>query len=197
MKPETSAPSRPGPGLLAWTPWLAAVGLALLAGFLGQAYFAVRSQMAALREEAALADIEKQSFRQQMEAERILAAHRAGGPSAEALGQLRIVQLVGPTDTKTRGWAVVIWDAASQQGELAAFGLPTLPPDQRYRICIIDPQYADPVCVATFAAETPGGQARIRLTPARSIAKATRFVISTGGAASEPRTSDPVILSGD
>ena len=43
--------------LLAWLPWIAAGGFALLAGFLSQAYFAARSEILALREQGALAAI--------------------------------------------------------------------------------------------------------------------------------------------
>ena len=196
-QPESAAPARPAPGLLAWLPWLAAVGFAMAAGVLGQAYFAARSEMAALREQAALTEIEKQGLQQQLEAEGILAARRAQAGPAGISERLRIVQLVAPPGTQPTGQAVVVWDAAGQQGELAAFGLPALPADQRYRICIVDPQYADPICAATFTAETPSGRTRIRLTPARPIANAARFVVSTGSAASEPQASDTVILSGE
>jgi hypothetical protein len=66
--------------LLAWLPWIAAIGFALIAGFLGQAYFAARSEITALREQGALADVENQSLRQRMEAERILSAPHGRSP---------------------------------------------------------------------------------------------------------------------
>ncbi len=192
-EPERGSPVPPAPGLLAWLPWLAAVGLALLLGFIGQAYFAARSEMSAMRQQAALADIETQSLRQQLEAERILAAHRAERPAAEE--RLRIVQLFGTANTNAAGWAVVVWDIAGQKGELAACGLPALPPDQSYRLCIVATPNSEPDLAGTFTVGASAGGARVHLKPARPVADGARFVISIGRAGDAPHASDPVILS--
>jgi anti-sigma-K factor RskA len=54
-------------------PWAAAAGFALLAGWLGQMYFAGRTESALLRDQQALADLALKSAHNQIEAERILA----------------------------------------------------------------------------------------------------------------------------
>ena len=194
--PETNAPAAP---LLAWLPWIAAIGFALLLGFLGQAYFAARSEMTALREQAALADIEVQSLQQQLEAERILWArrmeqHLAGAGSPQEPAQLRVVPLYAGTGAQAPVRAVILWNAARQEGELAAFQLPALPPDQSYRVCITDPQYADPVSAGAFTVPAPAGDARVHLQPGRPVANAARFAISVGSPAGDPRPSDPIVL---
>ena len=98
--PAANGPGEAGGGtiplrLLAWLPWIAAGGFALLAGFLSQAYFAARSEMIALREQGALAALEGKGLQQRIEAERILSARRladlqAGLPDPGGPARLKI-----------------------------------------------------------------------------------------------------------
>lgn len=54
-------------------PWAIAAGFALIAGWLGQRYFATHSEATILRQQQALADLALQGIRQQLEAERLIA----------------------------------------------------------------------------------------------------------------------------
>jgi anti-sigma-K factor RskA len=187
--------------LLAWLPWIAAIGFALIAGFLGQAYFAARSEITALREQGALADVENQSLRQRMEAERILSARRTADRLAELrqpteLPQLRLVRLVAATDTKPPTQAIVIWDDRRQEGELAAFQLPPLASDRSYRIWIVDPQYPEPVSAGVFTGAQSTGEARVQLKPAKPVTNAARFVVSVELMGGAPDAPGPIVLSG-
>jgi hypothetical protein len=186
--------------LLAWLPWMTAAGFALLAGFLGQVYFAARSEVTTLREQAALAEIEGQTLRQRMEAERILSSRRTADLLVELrqqtdLARLRIVLLITASGATSPAQAVAIWDAQRQEGELAAFQLAPLAPDRSYRIWIIDPQYPDPVSAGAFTVAQSTGDARIRLKPEKPIATASRFAITAERTDGEPRTDGPFILS--
>ncbi len=197
--PATRPPDRPVAPLLAWLPWIAAVGFALLLGFLGQAYFSARAQMAALRVQAALADIECRSLRQQIEAERILSARRqelrlAGDRTPEELAQLRVVPLFAGTDARAPVRAVVVWDPARQEGELAAFLLPALPSGQCYRVDVTGPSSADPVAAGTFTVKAPEGDARMHLRPARPVADANRFTVSIAAPDTQPPAPVQVVF---
>ena len=198
-KEPATSPASPAPIAtpLAWLPWIAAVGLALLLGFLGQAYFAARSELTAMREQAALTDIENQTLKQRMEAERILLAHQMAGGSAGAadISQLQIVPLATPDGAKPIAAAFVIWDARRRQGELAVFQLPGLPRDQNYRVWISDPQNPEAVSAGMFTVPPTGGDARVSLRPAKPVAGAARFTIAVESVAGEPGQPGQVVLS--
>jgi hypothetical protein len=87
---------RPMPPLV---PWVAAACLALAAGQMARLYVAVRAENIALRDQAALADVERKSADNQLEAERILAAREladARAALAKANGQIK--ELTGQLD---------------------------------------------------------------------------------------------------
>lgn len=64
-------------GLRQLVPWAIAACFALIAGWLGQRYFATHSEATILRQQQALADLALQGIRQQLEAERLLARRQA------------------------------------------------------------------------------------------------------------------------
>ena len=190
------APSR----LLAWLPWVAAGGFALLAGFLGQTYFTARSEIIALREQGALAVIASQGLQQRIEAERILSARRiadllAERPEPGSRAQLQVVPLVFPSGSAPPDLAIVVWDPARQEGELAVAKLPPLAPDKDYQLWISDPQYPRPVSAGVFAIGAAVGETRIRFKPDQPVATAARFTISVERKGGVPRTEGPIVLS--
>lgn len=196
---ETSgkiAPSR----RCAWLPWMAAGGFALLAGFLGQIYFAARSEIVTLREQGALAEIEGKSLQQQIEAERILSARRISDLLADlreqgGLAPLKIVPLVFPPGFTPPALAIAVWDPHRQEGELAVSKLPPLAPDKDYQLWIIDPQYPLPVSAGVFTVEPATSDARIRFKPDRPVTTAARFAVSVERKGGVPRAEGPIVLS--
>jgi hypothetical protein len=186
--------------LLAWLPWIAAGGFALLAGFLGQAYFATRSEIIALRERGALAEIENKSLRQQMEAERILSARRisdllATPRAQDRLAGLRVVPLVSPGGSTPSGLAVAVWDPDRQAGELAISHLPPLPPDKDYQLWIVDPQYSSPVNGGILAIGPTTSDARTPFKPDRPVTVAARFTVSVERKGGVPQAEGPIVLA--
>ncbi len=194
-----SAATAPVAAALAWLPWIAAAGFALLAGFLAQAYFAVRSEITLQREEATLADIENRSLQQQREAERILWSRRLADRVAELrpgadFAQLRMVVLAA-ADSSSAAQAVVAWDVRSQEGQLAAFRLPAPASDRQYWVWIIDPQYPEPIRAGPLAVLSSAGGLRLRLKPAKPVSNSARFAISIEPAGAEPHSPGPLVLS--
>lgn len=186
--------------LLAWLPWIAAGGFALLAGFLGQAYFAARSEIIALRERGALAEIENKSLRQQMEAERILSARRisdllATPRAQDRLAGLQVVHLVSPDGSTSSGLAVALWDPDRQEGELAISHLPPLPPDKDYQLWIVDPQYRNPVNAGILAIGSTTSGARTPFKPDRPVPAAARFTVSVERKGGVPQAEGPIVLA--
>ena len=186
--------------LLAWLPWIAAGGFALLAGFLSQAYFAARAEMIALREQGALAALESQGLQQRIEAERILSARRladlrAGLPEPGGLARLKIVPLVSARGFAAPALAVAVWDPVRQEGELVAANLPPPAPDKDYQLWIMDPQYPDPVGAGVLTVGTTAGDVRILFKPDRPVAAAARFAVSLERKGGVPRAEGPIVLS--
>jgi hypothetical protein len=186
--------------LLGWLPWIAAAGLALLAGFFGEAYFAARVDNAMLRQQEALSAIERKSLLQRMEAERILAARRIAGLLTERgprgdLSQLQVVPLEFPASGTPPALAVAIWDPVRQDGELAATQLPALGADKDYQLWIAEPDNPTPVSAGAFAVDPATREARIQFKPARPVSAAARFIITIERKGGAPRADGPVVLS--
>jgi hypothetical protein len=186
--------------LLAWLPWIAAGGFALLAGFLSQAYFAARSEMIALREQGELAAIEGKGLQQRLAAERILSARRladlqVGLPEPGGLVRLKIVSLVSAPGIAAPALAVAVWNPVRQEGELFAVNLPPPAPDKDYQLWIMDPQYPDPVGAGVFTVGTTVGDVRIPFRPDRRVANAARFSVSLERKGGVTRAEGPMVLS--
>jgi anti-sigma-K factor RskA len=74
-----------------WVPWGLAAGFAGAAAWLGQLHLSTRSESELLRTQAEIAAVAQQSFRQQVEADRILRRHQFTGlerQNAESMNQL-------------------------------------------------------------------------------------------------------------
>lgn len=195
------APPKAGPaGPLAWLPWIAAGALALLAGFLVEAYFAARTENVALDEQSAFAAIELKSLQQRIEAERILSARRIADLSIATqdlydLGQCAIVPLLSPATGVSSPLAVVVWDASRQQGTLVARKLPALAADRSYQLWMLDPRYPAPLGAGAFDADAAGREIRFSFKSGRPVAPSAGFVVSIEPKGPAPKITGPVVLS--
>ena len=187
-------------GVFAWLPWFAAAGFALLAGFMLPAYFALRSEAVVLREQAALAEIQEKTLRQQIEAEHILSARRMMDLRRElqgqhGLGRLQVIPLVSPTDVASPSLAVAVWNPDSPEGELVVAALPALALDKSYQLWLFDPQHPAGTSLAVFAVDSTSDQVRVPFKLDRPGVTGASFKVSLenkGGASAAPE--GPVVL---
>lgn len=199
-KPSEGGGGNRGLGVLAWLPWIAAAGFALLAGFIAQAYLTARSEIAVLREQGAFSEIERKSLQQTLEAERILSGRRVADLLESArthsdLTHLRIVALTSPADQQSPGSAVALWDPQRQEGSLIAWKLPGPPADKEYQIWIVDPEVPAPVSAGVLPVQSSTGETRIQFKPDRPVA-AARFIVTVAAKGRPAGTADPIVLSG-
>lgn len=197
--PEATRSGRSPPGLLAWLPWIAAAGFALLTGFLVQIHYATQAELITMREQAALAGIEARSLQQQMEAERILSARRVADLLAELPGpgqpRVGIVPLVSRTDGTPSAMAVAVWSPGSREGELVAVRLPATAPEKSYQLWITVPGDPLPVSAGTFSVEPTATTIRMRFTTDRVVPAGAAFAISVEHAGGAQGVEGPIILS--
>ena len=187
-------------GPRAWLPWIAAAGLALLAGWLLQAYVASRGELVLIRSQAALREVEGKALQQQIEAERILSARRVADLSDELHartdpGQFQVVPLACQPDAALPRLAVVVLNPDRQEGELVLAGIPALPPDEDYQLWITDSEHPVAVSAAVFTINSMSGGFRVPFKLDQPRANAAGFTVSVerkGGATSR---QGPVILS--
>jgi hypothetical protein len=143
--PPDNRPVAPG-GLLAWLPWLAATGFALFAGAALSAWFALRSEVAVMRDQAALAEIKEKTLRQQIEAEEIISDRRMADlrdklESPRDLGRLRVLPFVPTGGIAQPSRAVAVLDPDRQEGELFVAALPAPAPDKSYQLWLFDSEH--------------------------------------------------------
>jgi hypothetical protein len=186
--------------LLAWLPWIAGGGFALLAGFLSHAYFAARLEMITLREQGVLAAIESQGLQQRIEAERILSARRLADLRAEVpdggrRAPIRIVPLFPAPGFAAPALVAAVWDSVGQEGEFIAASLPPPTSGKDYQLWIIDPQKPTPVSAGVLAVGTTVGDFRILFKPDQPVVTALRFAVSLERKGGVPQAEGPIVLS--
>ncbi|HTT57734.1 MAG TPA: anti-sigma factor [Opitutaceae bacterium] len=197
---EPAPPAVPA-GFLGWLPWAAAAVAAVLAGFLIEVYLAARMEIAILNDQSALTQVENQSLRQRLEAERILSARRIADLSADTrdwydLSQSDLIALQPPAGGDGAAAAVVIWDAHRQQGTLLARRLPAAPAGREYRLWIVDPRQPDPIAAGGFAAGDADGATRLAFRADRTVTSLPGFVVTLETRGPATRPAGPVVLSG-
>jgi len=188
-------------GFLGWLPWVAAAVAALLAGILIEVYLAARMEITILNDQSALTQVENQSLRQRLEAERILSARRIADLSADTrdwydLTQCDVVPLQPPAGGDGAAAAVVVWDPHRQQGTLLARKLPAAPAGREYRLWIVDPRQPAPFAAGGFAAADSGGATRFAFRAERAVAATPGFVVTLEPPGPATRPVGPVALAG-
>lgn len=197
--PPANSPVAPA-GLLAWLPWFAAASFALLAGFMLFSWFALRAEIAVLRDEATLAEIQGKTLRQQIEAEEILSARRLADLRSELqgprdLGRLLVLPFAPSAGVASPSLAVAVLDPESQDGELVVSALPAPAPDRNYQLWLFDSEHPSGFSLAVFAVDSAAIEVRVPFKLDRTSANGARYKVSIErkGGASVPE--GPVVLA--
>jgi hypothetical protein len=183
-------------GALAWLPWLAAAGFALLSGFLLEAYLAVENEVVELRTQAALAAIDARSLRQTLEAERIISARRladrAQATPAPAGATPPEFVLMLPPNASVPAIAIAVWRPGAQEGTLIVQHLPVLADDRSYHLWIEDSQ--PPAQAAGAFEAAASGETRFHFQVGRPPGTGARFVVTIEPKAGASTMAGPVVL---
>jgi hypothetical protein len=186
------------PGPLAWLPWLAAAGFALLAGFLGQEYFAAKSEIVALGAQNSLANLETRGLQNQLEAERILNAQflaefSSGKNGPADLGRFQF--LLMQSSNARSGSAMMVWDPDRQEGLLVMSDVPAPAPDREYRLWIVDSRRPAPVAGGLLTIPQAAGEARVSFRLNELVSAAAKVFVSVEPKGGTSGATGPVLLS--
>ena len=198
-EPPANRPAAPV-GLPAWLPWFAAAGFALIAGLMLAAYLALRAEMTVKRDQAALAEIQGKTLRQQIEAEEILSARRLADLRSELqgprdLGRLLVLPFAPSAGVASPSLAVAVLDPESQDGELVVSALPAPAPDRNYQLWLFDSEHPSGFSLAVFAVDSAAAEILVPFKLNRTSANGARYKVSIErkGGASVPE--GPVVLA--
>ncbi len=210
--------------LLRWAPWVLTAGFAALGLALTQLYFGTRAELARLRDELTLTEMEARTFRHQVEAGAILSAReqelaRAAQTSAAArlaerdvriaqlesqtiaqpdLSRLKIVALQSQLDHAPRAHAIVVWDSNRREGVLHASRLPAISDDRDYQLWLIDAGEPKPVEGGVFHVSAESGNAQVIFRTAQTFsADAVRFIVSRERRGGATTREGPVVLASE
>lgn len=220
-----AAAAIPFPAWLGWGSLAAAAAFALIALTFraGQDQLATRARVA--EEAARLADAESRAARNQLEAERILAAAQtrrwqiadaetarlraeldssrtdasrriAELQSRNRIAELRVAALAAQAGQPAAALGVAVWDPAAQQGVLAVSRLPALATDRDYQLWVVDPQYPAPVDGGVFTVDPATGEARIVFKADKPISAVAAFAVSLERKGGVPVAEGPMVLVG-
>lgn len=196
-------------------PWAVAACLTLVAAQMTALYLAARAESASISEQARLADMDMRSARNELEAERILAARELADMRVELSGtngriaelgrfidaqgdpsRLRISTLVPASPDAPNARAVAVWDPLCQRGVIEESGLPAAPHDRAYRLWIVDPGYSSPVGAGVLAVDSADGTGRAAFKAERPVRTPSRFVVSIEPRGGSGEQQGPVVLIG-
>ncbi len=222
--PIRATPGRPAPMMAArWVPWALAAGFATLAFALANLHLGTRAELARVRDERTVAELEAQTLRNQLEAGAILsareqelarnAASTAARRLAESerritqlesrlrgegnLARLKIAALTSLLGDSPEATAIAVWDPENQDGLLRVSHLPPLADDQDYQLWVIDPQYPIPVDGGVFRVAPETGDARVHFHPDKHVATALKFAVSRERRGGVPKAEGPLVLVGE
>jgi len=224
-RPAPSAKVIPFPAWLGWASLAAAAAFALIAFTLrlGQSQLAARARLA--EDGARLAEAELRATRNQLEAERILAAAQTGQwkladaetsrlraeleetrqialsriaelESRNRIAELRIAALAAQTGQPAGALGVAVWDPVAQQGVLTVSKLPALATDRDYQLWVVDPQYPTPVDGGVFTVDPATGEARLVFKADKPVSQVAAFAVSLERKGGVPVAEGPMILVG-
>jgi anti-sigma-K factor RskA len=181
---------------LAWFSLGAAAVFAVASVYTATQYMALRAKFAQDRELAQLAQIEIQSLKQQLEAERIVNEKRiADLQRASDIAELKIAKLAQLNRNSPEAVAIAVWNPLKQQGVLTVEKLPLLQANEDYQLWVVDPRYQNPVSGGVFTVRSDG-TARITFQPDQPISAATHFAISRERKGGVPKAEGPIIAAG-
>jgi hypothetical protein len=205
----------PFPAWLGWSALAAAASFALIAATfrIGQSRLASRARLA--EQETRLADAELRSTRNQLAAERILAAAQSEQwklADAEAarlreafastqkspVAELRIVVLTIPPGKPAASQGVVVWAPSARQVVLTVSKLPPPAGDRDYQLWIVDQKNrrSRPVGGGVFSVDPASGAARFVFSSDTPISTDEAFFVSHERKGGATTIEGPVVLGG-
>jgi len=175
--------------------WLAAIALGLLAALLVCRNFELTTTVRIMQTEAELAQVEMQSVKQQLDAERILSAHQIADLNALPVNEpVTFVNLVAPQTNGVNPIATLAWQQLSQMGVLISDQLPAPASDEEYRLWFEDAA-GHSVGAGTIAVG-PTGMTRVQVKPEQPANKTVRITLTRERKGAVAQPSGPIVLSG-
>lgn len=200
---------RPPFGFWQFVPWAAAACLALTAGWLAHRESLSRSETSQLQQQQALAAIDLQTTRNQLEAERLINQRRISDLGRQVaslteemktqgdIANLKITTLASMLDNSPQAQAVAVWDPVKQNGLLEVQKLAALASDQDYQLWVVDEANPTrPVDAGVIAFDSSTGKARVKFAPKDSVKAVAAFAISRERKGGVPQREGPIVLLG-
>jgi len=188
-------------GLFAWLPWLVAVSFVLLAAFLLAAFLVLRAEVAALRDQAALAEVQGKVLQQQIDAERILSAHRLADLASDSAGprdlsRLQIIPLTPPAGAASSPPSgIAVLDSERREGLLVAWALPAIATDRTYHLWLVDSENPAGASLAAFLPDPGADPVRIPFKLDHPAATGAHFRVSLERKGGVAAPEGPVVLT--
>jgi hypothetical protein len=202
MTPKPSSVNRlaapvPYPtGRLASAGWIVASALLLVA-----AYFAIRnltlSADAKIQHTSAeLAQIEVQSLKQQLFAERIVSERQISDLAANTKSEpYTFIKLTPPEPGAKSPMATIAWQPIRQAGMFLSDQLQEPSGDDEYRIWIVDSAGAS-IGAGTITISPTTSTTTAEFKASQPVSHATRFTVTRQPRGSDTQPSGPIVLSG-
>jgi anti-sigma-K factor RskA len=173
--------------LFPFVPWAVAACFALIAGLMGQLYFAARARSQVLEDERRLADVALQTLRNSIEAERIVSSKEIQQLKAAAdMANMKVAMLTSQMQQAPQAEAVAVWNPMTQQGMIRAAHLPMPQPDRDYEAWYVFADAKAPPISAGLVHVDPGsGEATVDLRAHKPMPEVAKFAVSVepkGGA---------------
>jgi len=171
------------------------MALGLLAALLVCRNFELTTTVRIMENEATLAQVEEQSLKQQLDAERILAARQIADLTAQsASAPMTFVNLVAPQPGETTPSASVVWQPSTQAGAFISDRLPLLAPDEEYRLWLED---ASGHAVGAGAVTVgPTGATRAEFRAEQPMRNPSRITLTRERKGTTTQPTGPILLAG-
>ena len=176
--------------------WFVAFAAGLLAAFLDSQNFALKTTLRLKQTEVELASVEAQSLKQQLAAERILAARQISDltRSRVDVGSLTLVPLYPPKTDPAGVTAVIAWQASTHSGVFSSNQLPPPNPDEGYTLWIEESNgqrvSAGPIAIS------PAQTTKVDFKTAQQVDRPVRFVLTRERRGDVSLPSNAIVLIG-
>jgi hypothetical protein len=175
--------------------WLAAIAIGLLAALLVCRNFELTTTVRIMQTEAELAQVEMQSVKQQLAAERILSARQIADLNALPVNEpVTLVSLVAPQSSGANPIATLAWQQSSQTGAFISDQLPPPASDEEYRLWLEDASGRS-VGAGTITVG-PTGTSRVQIRPEQPANKTVRITLTRERKGTVAQPSGPILLTG-